>query len=157
MTPVTYERISLAFVGDKQWLYSNHVWHTVQLGGKLPCFKTVVWPVFSWYLSTYCPQGYMILTHCGIVTHNISESKLAQVMACCLMAPSHYLYQFNLTLVRFSDVHLVAISLEISQPSITKFKLKITYINFHSNLPGANKLMTFYGLVSWTFCKIYFR
>ena len=27
------------------------------------------------------------------------------------------------------------------QPSITKIRLKITYLNFHSNFPGANELM----------------
>ena len=31
------------------------------------------------------------LTHCGLVTPYISGSTLAQVMACCLTAPSHYL------------------------------------------------------------------
>ena len=33
------------------------------------------------------------LAHCGLVTPYKSGSKLAQVMACCLMAPNHYLNQ----------------------------------------------------------------
>ena len=33
------------------------------------------------------------LTHCGLVRQHRSGSTLAQVMACCLTAPSHYLNQ----------------------------------------------------------------
>ena len=33
------------------------------------------------------------------------------------------------------------ISQEIHQPSITKISLKMTYLKFHSNLPGANELI----------------
>ena len=40
-----------------------------------------------------------------------------------------------------SDIHLMAISQEIIQPSITKFSLKITWMKLYSNLPGANELM----------------
>ena len=42
--------------------------------------------------------------------------------------------------MRSSDIHLRAISQEIPRPSITKIHLKITYLKFHSNLPGANAL-----------------
>ena len=37
-------------------------------------------------------------------------------------------------------MHLRVISQEIPQPSITKTSLKIVYLKFHSNLPGANEL-----------------
>ena len=46
----------------------------------------------------------------------------------------------DLSSVRFSGIHLRAISQEIPQPSITKIHLKITYSKFHSNFPGANEL-----------------
>ena len=51
-----------------------------------------------------------------------SGSTLAQVMACCLTAPSHYLNQCWLIIskVRSSDAHLRASSLVIPQPSITE-------------------------------------
>ena len=49
-----------------------------------------------------------------------SRSSLVQVMACCLTAPSHYQASVDLSSLRSSDVHLRAISLEISQPSVTK-------------------------------------
>ena len=64
---------------------------------------------------------------------------LAQVMACCLTAPSHYLNQCWLII---SDIHIREISQELPQPSITKSCLKITCtcVKFHSNFPGANEL-----------------
>ena len=37
-------------------------------------------------------------------------------------------------------MHITSISQEIPQPSITKICLKITYLKFHLNLPGANEL-----------------
>ena len=70
-----------------------------------------------------------------------SGSTLAQVIACCLMAPSHYLNQCWLIII--SDVQWQsprAISQEIPQPSIKKMWLKVTYPKFHSTLPGANEL-----------------
>ena len=65
-----------------------------------------------------------------------SASTLAQVMACCLMAPNHYLNQFDLSSVTFSEIHLRAITQEVPQPSIPKISFKMTYIKFQSNLPG---------------------
>ena len=57
-----------------------------------------------------------------------SGSMWAQVMACCLTAPSHYL--------NHSDNHLKAILQGIPQPSTTKISLK-----FCPNLPGTNELI----------------
>ena len=42
--------------------------------------------------------------------------------------------------VKSSDIHIRAISQEIPQPAITKIRLKITNLKFHSNFPGANEL-----------------
>ena len=38
--------------------------------------------------------------------------------------------------VRSIDIHLRAISQNIPQPSINNISIKITYLKFHSNLPG---------------------
>ena len=46
----------------------------------------------------------------------------------------------DLSSLRSSDVHLRAISLEISQPSVTKISLKIFFLRFYWNLPEANEL-----------------
>ena len=62
-------------------------------------------------------------------------------MDCDLRAPSHYVNQCWLITVKSSDDHLRAIWQEITQSSITKISLKITYTNFNSNLPGVNELI----------------
>ena len=48
-----------------------------------------------WYsYSLHCEViSRYILTHCDLVTQQRSGSTLAQVMACCLTVPSHYLNQ----------------------------------------------------------------
>ena len=77
-----------------------------------------------------------------------SGSTLAQVMACCLTAPSQYLNQYWLIIthssVRSRGIHLRAISYEIPQPPFTKISLKITYLKLNWNLPGANEFNIMY-------------
>ena len=63
-------------------------------------------------------------------------------MACCLTAPSHYRTNVDLSSVRSSGIHLRAILQEIPQPSVTEIGLKITYLKFCSNLPGADELIS---------------
>ena len=43
--------------------------------------------------------------------------------------------------MKSSDIHIRAISQEIPQLSITKIHLKIPYLKFHTNFPGANELI----------------
>ena len=47
----------------------------------------------------------------------------------------------DLSSVRSIDINLRTILQEMPQPSITKFSLKIIYLKFLSNLPGANELI----------------
>ena len=74
-----------------------------------------------------------------------SGSPSAQIMACCLMAPSHYLNQFWLIISKVEWHHLRASSQEIRQPSITEIICKIKYLKFNSNFPGANELRIWLG------------
>ena len=77
------------------------------------------------------------------IWRQISGSTLAQVMACCLTAPNHYLTNVDLSSVRLSDIHLRAISQEIPQPSITEIICKIKYCetsNIRCTLVG-NKIV----------------
>ena len=46
--------------------------------------------------------------------------------------------------MKSSDIHVRSISEEMPQPPITEICLKITYVKFHSNFPGANELMQNY-------------
>ena len=67
------------------------------------------------YIAFFCIEYW--LTHWGLVWHR-SESTLAQVMACCLTAPSHYLNQcwlpwVDLSSKVFHDIHLRAILPEV--------------------------------------------
>ena len=67
-------------------------------------------------------------------------STLVQAMACCLMAPSHYLNQCWLII---SDVQWQSPEgnfTEIHQPPTTKFSFKINHLKLHSSLPEANEL-----------------
>ena len=68
-----------------------------------------------------------------------SGSTLAQAMACCPMAPSHYLNHSWLPSVRSIGIHLSTILQEIL-PIITKIIWKITFLKFLWNLLGANEL-----------------
>ena len=65
-----------------------------------------------------------------------SGSTWAQVMACCLMALSHYL---NQCWPFICEVQWQ--SLEIPLPPITEMSLKITYLKFRWNPPGASELI----------------
>ena len=51
--------------------------------------------------------------------------------------------------VKSSDIHIRTISQEMPQPSITKICLKIKYLKFHSNSPGANELNDFSSPKWW--------
>ena len=64
----------------------------------------------------------------GISRHR-SGSTLAQVMACCLMSPSHYTRtNVDLSSVRSNGIRRRAISQEIPKPPITDISLEIAYI-----------------------------
>ena len=79
-----------------------------------------------------------------VIGRHRSGSTLAQAMACYLTAPTITWTNIDLSLLRSSDIHLRAISLEISLPSVTKISLKIIFLIFYWNLPGANELSSWY-------------
>ena len=86
------------------------------------------------------------LWSCDVIWWHRSGSTLAQVMACCLMAPSHYLnqswpHQWGPVTITSGQFH----KKYIPQSSITKISLKIMSLKFHSNLLGANELK-YWGL-----------
>ena len=79
----------------------------------------------------------------GAIWWQRSESTLAQIMACCLTAPSHYL---NHCWLIISKVQWHSISQEMPQPLITEICSKITCLKCHSNFPGANELTIWGGV-----------
>ena len=79
------------------------------------------------------------------IWQHTAGSTLAQVMACCLMAPSHYLNQcwLVITKIQWRQFH---------KPSITKIGLKMTFMQL--NLPGASELILslMFIIVLFIFC-----
>ena len=90
-------------------------------------------------------SGDKALTYYGMWQHKPGSS-LAQVL------PGNT----DLSSIRSIDIHLRTISQEIPQPSVTKINLKITFLGFHSNLPGANKFNSFLALCICFWTVIFF-
>ena len=70
-----------------------------------------------------------------------SGSTLAQVMACCLTAPSHYLNQCWLIISKVL-YHLSEDLIKgVLKVPMSKASLKIEFLKLHPNPPGANELI----------------
>ena len=80
---------------------------------------------------------------CDAIWRFSSGSTLVLLRVCCLMAPSHYLNQCWLFI---SELHWhsrqdnFTTDTQPSSTSSTKVSSKMTFLKFHSNLPGANSL-----------------
>ena len=70
-----------------------------------------------------------------------SGSPLAQVMACCLTAPSHYLNQCWLTISKVEWHSSKGKFTRDTLAIITEIIWKIKYLKWHSNFPGTNELI----------------
>ena len=99
-----------------------------------------IYPSYEWKLLIWYCSHFNSLWPSDAIWRQGSGSILAQVMACCPTAPSHYLTNVDWSSMRSRDIHIRAISQEMAQPSITKIRLKITYLKLYSNLPGASEL-----------------
>ena len=74
-----------------------------------------------------------------------TRSTLAQVMACCLTAPSHYLNQCWLII---GEVHWhpsQALSLDDVKIPIKKYRLKISVLKWHPGLPAINEFNSLFS------------
>ena len=69
-----------------------------------------------------------------------SESTLAQVMACCLTAPSHYLNQCWLTITKVQWCSSEGNFASDHSHQSLKLAWKLFFRRFYWNLPGANEL-----------------
>ena len=107
-----------------------------------------------WYIS------FNSLWPSDAIWRHISGSTLAQVMACCLTAPSHYLNQCWLII---SEVRWQSPGDNSTKSTPAFISWKVTYLNFHSNLPGVNKLIVYCCAVHWDrykwppFCRLHLR
>ena len=108
--------------------------------------------IHRWGINRYGTDQPAVFTKCyGFSTRRINSlwpgdtawrhgtrSTLAQVMACCLTAPSHYLNQCWLIISKV--LHERAISWEDPKIPTSKTRLKITFLESHSDLSRANEL-----------------
>ena len=92
-----------------------HIKYTMAIWSGLP-FAVCWWEmVFK--------QPFNSLWSINVIWRQGSRSTLAQVMAYCLTAPSHYL-NVELSPVKSSGIYLRAISQKMSQPPITEISFK---------------------------------
>ena len=85
-----------------------------------------MWP--GTYISSWCGT----LWPSDAICRQRTGSKLVEVMAWCLMAPSQYLNQCWLTLsVRSPAIHLWALSWEDLKISISKANMKIAFLKLY--------------------------
>ena len=89
-------------------------------------------PCWDWNLlvNSLCPSD--------AIWRQRSGSTLAQIMACCLMVPSHYLNQCWLEI---NGIHPSAISQKMHKICRQKFSSKLRYSWIFMHLSGANELM----------------
>ena len=89
----------------------------------------------------------LFLTHWGLVAP-FSDIDLGQHwLRLWLVAWRHQAITWtnvDLSSVRSSGIHLMAVSWEIPQPPFTEVSLKMTYLKLNLNHPGANELIRCY-------------
>ena len=108
-----------------------------------------------------CSASINSLWPCDAIWRHRSGSTLAQVMACCLMAPSHYPNQCWVLINKV--LHLRAISQWVHMILLCIKSLKIILIILLLHLPRANELnsltlmttVTLYGVAE--ICQHWFR
>ena len=99
-----------------------------------------------WYLMLRTFE-FNSLWHNEVMWRYRTGPTLAQVMACCLMTPSHYLNQCWLIIRKVQWIDLRAISQNISQPSTTKIGLKKEcYLSWISLKLSRNKFVKYHVL-----------
>ena len=110
-------------------------------------------------LLEYCiqisaPEG---LTHCGLVTpygyRDLGQHWLRQWLVAWGYQAITWTY-VDFSWLKSSDIHIRAISQEMPQPSITNVHLKITYLKFYWNSPGANELNLSYKGLQNILCNL---
>ena len=109
---------------------------------------------YEWYHSPYKGQ-----TDMGVIFNSLwaGDAKwqhrtgptLAQVILCCLTVLGHYLNHFDLSLVKFRDNLLRAISQEIHKPSVAKYIASNLLTKDLFKSPGANELRKQYKYGIW--------
>ena len=113
------------------WSCRWYVWsrNVLNITDYLPCFMRSYHVVYKISLSNHLRRkdqnaiNELTVAHvCNMVTKIGIQIALAQMMACCLMAPSYYLHQY------YRIIHMIAIANGIFRISISKASLKSTFV-----------------------------
>ena len=78
---------------------------------------------------------------CDTIWHQRSWATSAQVMACCLMATSHFWNQYWQSSVRYCGIHLRTVSQEMLKMSMLDMSLKMPILRLQLHHPVANMLI----------------
>ena len=146
------------WVPRPQWVYEKIHWPRSLLGTKYEMIfksmssvtKDIPYIVLTNELyDVCCEEINLVLTlrPSDAIWWHESGSTFAQAITCSLTAPSHYQNQYWHISVKSSDIYLKVILHVIHWPSIIKICLNITYLKFHTNIPGAN-VLTHWGRVT---------
>ena len=84
-----------------------------------------------------------LISPSDVIQRHTHGPTLAQVMATCLAASSHYPNQCLLIINLFCGIHMTTISHSFLKISIHDISLKNTYLKVQPHLPGANDLTSF--------------
>ena len=134
------------FCGNPEWYHIRLCWNKTrqhdQTNHKSGATSSAVFMVFYHsvnHISIFITRP---LTHCYTIYGHRSESALAQVMAWCLMAPSHYQNQCWLIISEVLWHSPEGSFIRNAQDISPWFNLKITDLRIQLDifLPGANKL-----------------
>ena len=114
--------------------------------------------LYSLWAFMYCiPYGHLCIVYIQLYWYDnkhfwieIEIETLAQVMACCLLATSHYLNQCWLIISKFL-CHLPESNFTVSAQAIVLYELEIILMESLPHLPGANELNSreLVGQSSW--------
>ena len=126
---------NVLFFNNYHWIticWSNNIiWNGQSDPGRCPALTQLI--------------SQLNLTHWGLVTPFGDRDLGQNWLSLWLLAWWHQTITWtnvDWSSLKSSDIHIRAISQEMPEPSITKISLKIIYLKFYSNLPGANELKT---------------
>ena len=109
------------------------------------------WDILRLYAS-WLKKGLLAINSLkpgGAIWCHRSWSTLVQVMACCLMAPSHHLNQCWLIIKGFCGIYLWSVSQVVIKILIPKQSSKIILWKLAANAPRANELIFVMFPQSW--------
>ena len=108
--------------------------------------ETIQFWTQMWHATLYSTQSCAVVISINslwpsdAIWRQRSRSTLAQVMACWLTAPSHYLNQCWLIITKVLWHSFATVSQQLPKPSISEISFEIGYLKFYSDPPGANEL-----------------